>query len=199
LLVACQSWLTQPRESKQYCGEQARQFYTGQTTTHGIPFANVSTGLDSCPAKLRYFSGIDVHKILIVDDTADARDILARLLRRHGISTLTAADGPTALSVIAAEQPDLVILDLMMPDMDGVEVLQRLRVDPRFKALPVVMFTAASDGYWFSQLTPLGLSDVMIKGAVQGDELIRRICKLLPQDEASQAQPPHKPKQTHDA
>jgi CheY-like chemotaxis protein len=112
-----------------------------------------------------------MHKVLIVDDTADARDILARLLRRHGLSALTAADGPSALSV--------------MPEMDGIEVLQKLRGDPRFKALPVVMFTAVSDEQWFSQLASLGLGDVMIKGTVHGNELIRRIVRLLPDERAS--------------
>jgi CheY-like chemotaxis protein len=75
-----------------------------------------------------------MHKVLIVDDTADARDILARLLRRHGLSALTAADGPSALSVIADQRPDLVILDFMMPEMDGIEVLRKLRSDPRFQS-----------------------------------------------------------------
>jgi CheY-like chemotaxis protein len=126
-----------------------------------------------------------MHKILIVDDTADARDILARLLRRHGISTLTAASGPSALSVIADQRPDLVILDLMMPEMDGIEVLQKLRGDPRFKALPVVMFTAVAGDLCLSQLASLGLSDVMIKGSVHGDELIQRIVRLLPNEQAS--------------
>jgi CheY-like chemotaxis protein len=126
-----------------------------------------------------------MHKILIVDDTADARDILARLLRRHGISALTAANGLTALSVIAEQRPDLVILDLMMPEMDGIEVLQKLRADPRFKALPVIMFTAVSDEEWFSQWASLGLSDVLIKGAIHGDELIQRIVRLLPNEQAS--------------
>jgi len=126
-----------------------------------------------------------MHKVLIVDDTADARDILARLLRRHGVFALTAGDGMTALSVIADQRPDLVILDLMMPEMDGIEVLEKLLGDPRFKALPVVMFTAVSDEQWFSQLAPLGLSDVLIKGVIHGDELIQRIVRLLPDEQGS--------------
>lgn len=123
-----------------------------------------------------------MHKVLVVDDTRDTRVVLARLLRLGGYQSTTAEDGPHALRSIEADRPDLVLLDLMMPDMNGIEVLEYLRQDPRFRTLPVVLFTAVSDGELIQTAARLGISDLILKGAVNGGHLLERIARLLPDD-----------------
>lgn len=80
-------------------------------------------------------------KLLIADDDADYRARLRHHLEPAGYEVMTAADGLEALSQVQAERPDLVLLDALMPRMDGFDVLARLKSDPATAAIPVVMFT----------------------------------------------------------
>lgn len=84
-------------------------------------------------------------RILIADDNAMNLDILRTRLAVHGYEILTAADGEEALAVARRMQPDLILLDLMMPKMDGLEVCRRLKADPALPFMPVVMVTAKAD------------------------------------------------------
>src|SRR2546423_12268913 len=97
------------------------------------------------PAARNYWRQGIMHKILVVDDTEDARDVLARLLRLGGFCAVTAEDGIEALKRLELDHPDLVLLDLMMPRMNGVELLEMMRQDPRWKKGPVMLLTAVSD------------------------------------------------------
>ena len=83
--------------------------------------------------------------VIIVDDVSANRLTLNELLRDEGYRLIEAADGPTALSVAAAESPDLMLLDIMMPGMNGFEVCRRLRADARFAEMPVILVTALDD------------------------------------------------------
>lgn len=83
--------------------------------------------------------------ILVVDDAAANRDTLIVLLEAEKYRSVEAADGPTALRLAAEEPPDLVLLDVMMPGMDGFEVCRRLRADARLAEVPVIMITALDD------------------------------------------------------
>jgi two-component system alkaline phosphatase synthesis response regulator PhoP/two-component system response regulator VicR len=80
--------------------------------------------------------------ILAVDDERHIVRLVQVNLERNGYRVLTAADGKEALEKIAAEHPDLVVMDVMMPYMDGFEALHRLRQDPATRNLPVIMLTA---------------------------------------------------------
>src|SRR5262245_5105885 len=84
-------------------------------------------------------------KILVVDDERDLVDILAFNLRREQYDVLTAFDGEKALEIARRDAPDLVILDLMLPGMGGLEVCRRLRSEPRTSKTPVVMLTAKGE------------------------------------------------------
>lgn len=81
--------------------------------------------------------------MLVVDDDPTVSDVVRRYLEQDGCRVRLAADGPAALAAVAAEQPDLVVLDLMLPGMDGLEVCRRLR--SQLPALPVVMLTALGE------------------------------------------------------
>lgn len=83
--------------------------------------------------------------ILIVDDHESVRGVLREILEEEGVTVRVAADGETALAMAAERPPDLVFLDLSMPDMDGLEVLRRLRADPRTAAARVVIVTARAE------------------------------------------------------
>ena len=84
----------------------------------------------------------DKPRLLIVDDIADNRIILARRLVRRGFEVVEAPGGRAALELIAKQPFDLVLLDIMMPDMDGIEVLKTIRESHSPSTLPVIMVTA---------------------------------------------------------
>lgn len=84
-------------------------------------------------------------RILVVEDEADLADLVAFNLRGEGHEVRVAYDGGTALAEIQRSQPDLVLLDVMLPDISGIEVCRRLRRNPQTVRLPVIMLTARAD------------------------------------------------------
>ncbi|MFN8373518.1 MAG: response regulator [Anaerolineae bacterium] len=82
------------------------------------------------------------EKILIVDDDIDSLKLIGLMLQRQGYEVAAANAGNQALSKAVSEHPDLIILDVMMPDMNGYEVCKRLRANPDTKGIPIIMFTA---------------------------------------------------------
>src|SRR5687767_2865538 len=87
-----------------------------------------------------------VATVLLVHDNADVCRLLARLVRSCGHSADVAPGGQEAIDYFAAKRPDMVILDVMMPQVDGLEVLQFIRETPATAELPVILFTAVSEG-----------------------------------------------------
>lgn len=85
-------------------------------------------------------------RILLVEDEPDIRLIACAALMRVGFTVTTAANGLEALSAVAAERPDLIIMDWMMPELDGAETCARLKADPETELIPVLFLTAKSDG-----------------------------------------------------
>lgn len=92
-------------------------------------------------------AGILNQKVLLVDDEADILELLRYNLEREGLKVLTAQNGRDALRTAKAEKPDLIVLDIMMPGMDGVEVCNQLRAMPEFKNTLIVFLTARSEDY----------------------------------------------------
>ncbi|MFW6161720.1 MAG: response regulator [Planctomycetota bacterium] len=85
------------------------------------------------------------ERILVVDDEADTQAMLQALLEAEGYAVETAADGAKALEHVQAARPDLILLDIMMPQMDGLEVCDRLRFDPETRDVPIIFLTARQD------------------------------------------------------
>jgi putative two-component system response regulator len=83
------------------------------------------------------------HTVLIVDDTPDNITLLSNLLKDK-YNTKVATSGATALQIVATSKVDLILLDIMMPDVDGIETCRRLKADPASAAIPVVFLTAKS-------------------------------------------------------
>ncbi|HEX6289159.1 MAG TPA: response regulator [Herpetosiphonaceae bacterium] len=118
-------------------------------------------------------------KILIVDDQPDNLYVLERLLKGHGYAVLCAEDGATALRIADDDRPDLILLDVMMPEMDGFEVVQRLRESPTTRAIPVVLLTAnAPDQRLKIQGLKLG-ADEYLTQPINNNELLARVQALL--------------------
>jgi DNA-binding response OmpR family regulator len=114
--------------------------------------------------------------VLVVDDDPTVREVVATYLRRDGLEVLEAADGPTALEADADARPDLVILDLMLPGLDGLEVFRRMRA--RRGGVPVVMLTARGDEADRVLGLEVGADDYVAK-PFSPRELVLRVQALL--------------------
>ncbi|HUS24816.1 MAG TPA: response regulator transcription factor [Candidatus Binatia bacterium] len=86
-----------------------------------------------------------MKKILVVDDDANIREVVCFALQKAGYATVTAENGQQALQRCAAEHPDLVVLDILMPELDGTEVCRRLRADPRQRQVPIIFLSSKDD------------------------------------------------------
>lgn len=83
-----------------------------------------------------------MHKILLVEDNEMNRDMLSRRLDDRGYQVILATDGVQGLSLARSEQPDLVVMDLSLPEMDGWEVIRRLKTEPNTQHIPIMVLTA---------------------------------------------------------
>lgn len=109
-------------------------------------------------------------KILIVDDHEDTRDTLTVLFRDAGHEVAAVPNGREALSVVLTDLPDVVLLDLLMPDMDGPSFLEVCRSYLRLQSLPVVVLTALSDGPLLDRARAAKVNSALVKGkAAPGD------------------------------
>ena len=118
--------------------------------------------------------------ILVVEDDAATASVLARLLRRRGHDACVAPDGAAALELVRRQAPDLIILDMMMPHMDGMEVLRRLKSDPQTAAAPVILLSAVDDPKLVASALKQGASAYWVKASFRYDELPQRLAAHLP-------------------
>ena len=102
-------------------------------------------------------------KILIADDDARNRKLLETLLSSDGYQVASVASGQAALSAAMADRPDLILLDLMMPGMDGFEVLRRLKAMPDLQEIEVVMVTALDDSGSRARMEAAGAAALLLK------------------------------------
>lgn len=117
-------------------------------------------------------------RILIADDNQQNRELLEAFLADEGHEILMAADGRETLDVAIQQQPDLVLLDIMMPRMSGYEVCQRLREDPRTSDIPVLVITALKEMGDIEKAVAAGADDFLTK-PVHRIELQTRVRSLV--------------------
>ncbi len=111
--------------------------------------------------------------ILVADEEPIILDLLAAVLRDEGYATLAARDGPEALEMAARARPDLVLMDVMMPGLDGREVVRRMRERPELDGVPVVLMSAAAP------VDPAALGVAFLPKPFDLDRLLRAVTAAL--------------------
>lgn len=117
-------------------------------------------------------------KVIVVDDDKHLREIYKKNLETRGYKAETAVDGLDALEKIGDFNPDIIILDIMMPKMDGIEVLKSLKNNPKFKSKPVLMLTGVSDVDRMKLCLDLGAMGYILKGT-SIEEIDKRLKMLV--------------------
>lgn len=119
-----------------------------------------------------------MNKILVIDDSAPIRLICNRALSKQGYQVIEAENGAMGCRLAASDRPDLVLLDVMMPKMDGFEVLERLKADPATSSLPVIMLTSRDEVEDLASALELGVAGYIIK-PVAPDDLCNSVRQVL--------------------
>lgn len=117
-------------------------------------------------------------KVLIVDDEEDIRELVELYLARNGHNTLTCESGEQALELVRTEAPDLIVLDLMLPGMSGLDVCKRLKADRQTESIPIIMLTARVEDSDIITGLELGADDYVTK-PFSGKVLAARVLRIL--------------------
>jgi CheY-like chemotaxis protein len=118
--------------------------------------------------------------ILVIDDTALARETVAKLLEHEGFQTVRAANGKEAYATLYSQTPDLVLLDLMMPEMDGITFLRMVRHSPLWEHLPVIVLTGVTDDErMIARARELHIDDLVPKATFGFEDLLVRVKKAI--------------------
>ena len=127
------------------------------------------------PPRIQYENGMTPARVLVIDDDADIRGLVAELLGRAGHSVEQAEDGHAGLRALHETPPDLIVLDVSMPDLDGWQTLERIR---DLSEVPVMMLTARGDELERVRGLKAGADDYVVK-PFDPDQLARRVATLL--------------------
>ena len=130
--------------------------------------------------------------VLIVDDDVDSREVLARRLRKSGHQVRCAPNGREALAELTGDTPDVILLDAVMPEMDGVSFLEVLRCYLRWQSLPVLLLTGYSEGTHIRRAVELGVRKTFLKSDFDFQELLAHVelCSTGPAPSAKDPEPP---------
>ena len=119
-----------------------------------------------------------MSKILIVDDEQDIVELISYNLEKEGFSTIKAYDGVSVFNVITTKKPDLLILDLMLPGMNGLDICKKIRANPATADLPIIMLTAKGDELDKIIGLEIGADDYITK-PFSVKELVARVRTIL--------------------
>jgi CheY-like chemotaxis protein len=118
-------------------------------------------------------------KILFIDDSPDTCEPVAKYLEKEGHKVSCAADGREALMQVLSNTPDLIILDLMMPEMDGPSFLEVVRSYLRLQSLPVVVLTALGESPMVARAQALKVNSVLLKGKARLEDIGQAVSEAL--------------------
>jgi DNA-binding response OmpR family regulator len=127
--------------------------------------------------------------LLVVDDEPEINKLVARIFEKKGYRVLTAGDGAEALRMVGADRPDLIMLDLNLPKVDGWEVCRRLKSDPATAKIPIIMLTAAHANVDDAQIgIGLGADEYVAKPFVKA-VLLHNVERLLGRPHSEEPKP----------
>jgi CheY-like chemotaxis protein len=121
------------------------------------------------------------YKILLVEDSKVVQQIYRNKLVLEQFAVQTADNGMEAIKMLSQEKPDIVLLDLMMPVMDGFKVLQVIKTDPKLSDIPVLVFSARGQTEEIQKALQLGAAGYVVKATTKPNEVIENIRKVLSQ------------------
>lgn len=119
------------------------------------------------------------HKVLIVDDSKMSRDMLQMALEEQGINAISVADGKAAMELFESEEFDLVVLDIIMPGLDGFALLNIIKSDPRLKHIPVVVLSGRDSKQEKEEAKRLGAADYLVKHITHPPDVVKVIKLIL--------------------
>lgn len=118
-------------------------------------------------------------KIIVVDDESTIRDSLQELLIEKGFDVLQASDGESGYDLIAQENPDLLIIDILLPKIDGIDLCGKIRKNNKLKHIPIILMTGIYMDFNFRLKIQRGIADDFVVKPLQYDEILTKIDKLL--------------------
>jgi CheY-like chemotaxis protein len=121
-------------------------------------------------------------QVMVIDDEIGALALIAIILERNGFAVVKAQGGPVALDLLDKTTPDLFIMDVMMPEMDGIELCRRIRSRPDTAATPIILLSARSDVETIEQGLQAGANEFLTKPVFQ-HALVNRVSMALGLDE----------------
>lgn len=113
--------------------------------------------------------------ILIVDDEESLVNVLARKFEEEGVNVITAQNGKVGLEKALAEHPDIILLDIMMPEMDGFDVMRHLQEDEWGKTVPIILLTNSSSIETVAKAVSTGMSEFLVKTDMRLDDVVERV------------------------
>ena len=126
-----------------------------------------------------------MYKALVVDDDPKIVTLISFILRKEGYIIVTASNGEEGIEMAKKESPDIMLLDLMMPGIDGYKVCEIMKADPELSRIPIIMLTALNDGKSIEEGIKKGANWYITK-PFEAAHLIKRVKKLIEQKESTQ-------------
>jgi DNA-binding response OmpR family regulator len=120
-----------------------------------------------------------MSKVIIVEDDTFLQSLASQKLGKEGFTVVAISDGNVAYDTVKKEKPDIMLLDLMMPGVDGFQVLEKVKSDESTKAIPVVVFSNLSDDKDINRAKELGAVEFMVKSNFTLDELVEKVKSIL--------------------
>ncbi len=124
-------------------------------------------------------SASDRKKVLIVEDDKFLRELLVGKLETEGLETLAAIDGQEGLKVIEEKKPDVIILDLMLPNVDGFQVLEKMKENPAQASIPVIVLSNLGHREDIERCMNMGAKDFMVKAHYTPNEIVDKVKSYL--------------------
>jgi len=122
----------------------------------------------------------NIKKVLIVEDDKFLAKMLGRMLESHQYETILASNGKEGLVKASADQPNLILLDIMLPDIDGFDLLETIKNNEKTKKIPVIIISNLGQPEDIQQGRSLGAKDYLVKSDLSLDEVVKKVRKYLP-------------------